>query len=165
MGPCRPDDHDGIEKSFVCGSGDGAARVIQKTISPSKRLALAWRDTGAPPTEQPGEDDPDIELLILRIKDGAILWKDKGAYWDTGDTHINNVFEKATWSPDSRLLIETFDSRYSSDAMNAFAFGANDAVTGPFDLRKGLDGAVRARRCGASRTPTLMISSSRSISR
>lgn len=148
MGPCRPDDREGIDKSLVCGSGDGAARVIQDTVSPSKRLALAWRNTGAPPTVQPGEDDPDIELLIVRLKDGAILWKDKGTYWDTGDTHINNIFEKATWSPDSRLLVETFDSRFSSDAVNAFAIGANDAVIGPFDALKGLDGAVRAQMQG-----------------
>ena len=39
MGPCKPDKHDGL----ICGSGDGAARVIDDTTSPSKQLALAWR--------------------------------------------------------------------------------------------------------------------------
>ncbi len=145
IGPCKPEDREDMEKSFVCGSGDGAARIIQKTISPSKRLALAWRNTGAPPTVVPEENDPDIELVIVRLKDGAILWKADGAYWDTGDTHINNVFEEATWSPDSRLLIETSDSRYSSDAVNLFAIGSDDAVTGPFDLLKVLAPAVRAQ--------------------
>ncbi len=73
--------------------------MIQSTTSPSKRLALAWRNTSAPPTEVPEENDPKIELLIVRLKAGATLWKADGAYWDTGDTHVNNVFEKATWSP------------------------------------------------------------------
>ncbi len=90
----------------------------------SKRLALAWRNTSAPPTVMPEQNDPNIKLLIVRLKDGATLWKADGAYWDTGDTHISNIFEVATWSPDSHLLIETYDSRYSSDAMNVFALGA-----------------------------------------
>ena len=46
MGPCQPDSHE----SFICGSGNGAARVIGDTVSPSKRLALAWRGTKTPPT-------------------------------------------------------------------------------------------------------------------
>ncbi len=145
MGPCRPEAREDIDKSLVCGSGDGAARVIRNTISPSKRLALAWRNSGAPPTVVPEENDPNLELVIVRLKDGVTLWKADGAYWDTGDTHINNIFEVATWSPDSRLLIETYDSRYSSDAVNLFAIGDNDVVTGPFDLLKVLGLAVRAQ--------------------
>ncbi len=148
MGPCQPETRDDFDKSLVCGSGDGAARVIRKTISPSKRLALAWRNTEAPPTVVPEDNDPNIELLIVRLKDGATLWKADGAFWDTGDTHINNVFEVATWSPDSRLLIETYDSRYSSDAVNVFALGANDVVTGPFDVLTALKIAVQAQMTG-----------------
>jgi hypothetical protein len=140
MGPCKPDDHDGL----TCGSGVGAARVIDKTISPSKRLALAWRATGAPPTEHPDDNASNLELIIVRINNGAILWKAKGVYWDTGDTHINNIFEEAIWSPDARLLIETFKSRYASDAVKVYAIGQDDTVMGPFDLFKVLDPAIRA---------------------
>jgi hypothetical protein len=57
---------------LTCGQGDGAARVIDKTMSPSKRLALAWRSMDHPPTE-PAEDYDDLELLLIRLKDGAVL--------------------------------------------------------------------------------------------
>jgi hypothetical protein len=50
-GPCKPDQFYGL----TCGDGPGAARVIDRTISPSKRLAFAWREPGKSPTE-----DPDI---------------------------------------------------------------------------------------------------------
>src|SRR5262249_37829369 len=52
LGACAPDAHEGL----TCGTGDGAARVIADTVSPSERLALAWRSPGGPPTEQPDED-------------------------------------------------------------------------------------------------------------
>jgi hypothetical protein len=142
MGACQPDDHAGIAQSLICGSGNGAARVIRNTVSPLQRLALAWRTAG-PPTEVP-DGDPKLELLIVRLKDGAILHKSKGVYWDTGDTHIDNIFERATWSPDARLLIETLDSRYASDAVSVYAVAQDDTVAGPFDLLKLIEPAIRA---------------------
>ena len=138
MGPCRPDDHE----SFICGSGNGAARVIQGTLSPSKRLALAWRSPDGPPTEQP---DDDTEILVVRLADGAILAKTKGSYWDTGESHVNRLEELAAWSPNSRFLIRSFNSRFSTDNIDLYAFGANDEVTGPFDLLKAIEPAVTAR--------------------
>jgi hypothetical protein len=57
MGPCVPDEHQGL----VCGSGDGAARVIEETLSPSKRFALAWRTPDGTPDDQPDSDK--IELV------------------------------------------------------------------------------------------------------
>ena len=77
MGPCRPADFD-----LICGSGDGAARTIIKTISPSKHLTFAWRLANRPPTDRPEENDPNLENLIVRIADGAVLAKSRGAYWD-----------------------------------------------------------------------------------
>src|SRR6202042_2599135 len=77
MGPCRPATFD-----LICGSGDGAARVIVKTISPSKRLAFAWRLADRPPTDRPAEGDPNLENLIIRIADGAVLARSHGSYWD-----------------------------------------------------------------------------------
>lgn len=70
MGPCRPADFD-----LICESGDCAARTIIKAISPSKRLAFAWRLANRPPTERPEENDPNLENLIVRIADGAVLAK------------------------------------------------------------------------------------------
>lgn len=136
MGPCRPDDHE----SFICGSGAGAARVIADTLSPSKRLALAWRSLAGPPTEEPS-DDP--QILVVRLADGAILAASKGMYWNTGEARANRLDETATWSPDSRLLIRSFSSRFSTDNVDIYAFGRNDEVTGPFDLLKVMDSALR----------------------
>lgn len=76
MGPCTPDDRGGL----TCGNGEGAARVIPKTRSPSSRLALAWRLKSSAPGYQLHEGNPDLESLIVRIEDGAILAKSRGTY-------------------------------------------------------------------------------------
>jgi hypothetical protein len=138
LGPCRPDAHDGL----TCGTGDGAARVLADTTSPSRRLALAWRTPGGPPTEEPDTDD--LELLLIRLADGAILSKQKGAVWDTGEAHSNRQSEKATWSPDSRLMVETYETRFSTDGLTAYALGADDKAS-TLDLIKIMEPAVRAQ--------------------
>ena len=160
MGPCQPDKFGGL----TCGSGVGAARVIEDTLSPSKRLALAWRSTKGPPTEEPG-DDP--EILVVRIADGAILAASKGMYWNTGEMRANRLEEIATWSPNSRLLIRSFNSRFSTDNVDLYAFGANDEATGPFDLLKVIDPAVRTslrRRVKDEQTYVFSISSDPAMS-
>jgi hypothetical protein len=139
LGPCRPVSHHGL----ICGQGDGAARVIEKTVSPSKRLALAWRSTNYPPTKS-AEDDDSLELLLIRLKDGAVLSRRKTDYWDTGDTHVNRLYETATWSPDSRWMINTTEERYNTSTVDLYAFGDADRPTGPFDLLKIMESAARA---------------------
>jgi hypothetical protein len=140
VGPCRTDSHHGL----TCGQGDGAARVIEKTMSPSKRLALAWRSIDHPPTES-AEGDDNLELLLIRLKDGAVLSRRMTDYWDTGETHVNRLYETATWSPDSRWMINTTQERYSTPTVDLYAFGDADTPTGPFDLRKIMEDAARAQ--------------------
>jgi len=65
-------------------------------------------------------------------------------YWNTGEARANRLQELATWSPNSRLLIRSFNSRFSTDNVDLYSFGANDEATGPFDLLKVIDTAVRA---------------------
>ena len=139
LGACAPDAHEGL----ICGTGDGAARVIADTLSPSKRLALAWRTPGGPPTEQPDDDDA-IELLLIRLSDGAIFSRQKGEYWSTGETHSNRKQEKAAWSRDSRLMVETFDTRFSTDGVTVYAIGPDDKAS-TLDLLKIMEPAVRAQ--------------------
>jgi hypothetical protein len=141
MGPCKQDEK---REVLICGSGNGAAIVIRNTLSPSKRLALAWRTPDATPTEQP--DDDKIELLVLRVADGTILSRGKTEYWDAGEGygHVNRLEELAYWSPNSRLMIRSFNNRYSTDIVELYAFGGDDAVSGPLDFRKILDAAARA---------------------
>ena len=144
MGPCRPNDLG----NFFCGEGDGAARIIPKTTSPSYRLALAWRLNNRPATYQPNEADPDLESLIVRIEDGAILAKSRGVYWNTGDRYAKQQYLSAAWSPDSRLLVRTAGTRDAPDSAELFAFAEDDGIIGPFDLVKVLDPAVRAATKG-----------------
>jgi hypothetical protein len=139
MGPCRPDN-----QGFVtCGAGDGAARAIAKTISPSKRLAFAWRLTNRPPTSTPDENDPDLENLIVRIRDGAVLAKSRGSYWDLG-TKIAKAYIFTVWSPDSRLLIKV-EQRAERSSAELFSFAEDDAGIGPFELVSVIGLAVRAK--------------------
>jgi hypothetical protein len=144
MGPCIPDDRG----SLTCGNGVGSARVIPKTTSPSNRLALAWRLTSSAPGYQLHEDNPDLESLIVRIADGAILAKSPGTYWDMGDRYAKAQYLTAAWSSDSRLLIRMAGKGNAPHSAELFAFAQDDSIAGPFDLVKVLDPAVRAEMKG-----------------
>jgi hypothetical protein len=144
MGPCIPDDRG----SLTCGNGVSSARVIPKTNSPSNRLALAWRLTSSAPGYQLHEDNPDLESLIVRIADGAVLAKSRGTYWDMGDRYAKAQYLTAAWSPDSRLLIRMAGKGDAPHSAELFAFAQDDSITGPFDLVKVLDPAVRAEMKG-----------------
>lgn len=128
MGPCRPDDQ-GI---VTCGSGDGAAQVIYKTMSPSKRLAFAWRLTDRPPTAKPNENDPHLENFVVRIDDGTILARSRGSYWDLGNK-IARAFLFTAWSPNSHLMFKV-EQRSESAVAELYSFTENDTALGPFDL-------------------------------
>jgi hypothetical protein len=143
MGPCRPDGHE----SLICGTGDGAARVVEETVSPSKRLALAWRSTSHPPTERPSLYDPkDLEDLVVRLGDGAILARHEGEYWSIPDGgHANRLTEQAVWSPDSRLMIATLEERFDTSMVDLYGFDAHDKLTGPFNLLGIMEPALRSR--------------------
>ena len=140
MGPCSEMSQD----NFYCGEGVGAARTIPKTISPSHRLALAWRLTNRPPTVKPYEGDPDLESLIVRISDGAVLVKSHGVYWDLGDRYAPHRYVGAAWSPDSHFLVRTLGARDVSDSADLFAFAGESGVTGPFNLITTIERAARA---------------------
>jgi hypothetical protein len=58
---------------------------------------------------------------------------------------VNRLYETATWSPDSRWMINTTRERYNSSAVDLYALGDADTVTGPFDLLKILEAAARAQ--------------------
>src|SRR5215475_14483732 len=86
-GPCQPDKDGGL----TCGSGPGAARVVEGTMSPSKRFAFAWRAPGSSPADDP---DPDkVENLLIRIADGAVLWSARGRYWQAAGSRSNHIDE------------------------------------------------------------------------
>jgi hypothetical protein len=144
IGPCVPDGTEGFgNNGLICGSGAGAARVIDGTISPDGAKALAWRVEGAAPTEQPDERDT-IDLLVLRLKDGRILFKATTGYWDTGTKgRANRIHEYAVWSADSRWLIENYDTRFDTEALHGFAFDAQGGPSHEVDLLPLVDRALR----------------------
>jgi hypothetical protein len=135
MGPCRP------ERGWItCGNGDGAARIVEKTISPSGRLAFAWRLTDRPPSETPAEIDPKLENLIVRIEDGAVVTKSHSLYWDLG-SKIAKAFLFTAWSSDSRLLIKV-EQRGANASAELFSFDQNDRALGPVELVGAIKPAV-----------------------
>jgi hypothetical protein len=143
MGPCVPDRFDGL----VCGSGTGAARVVAGSVSPDKRFAFAWRD---PEGEIESEPSDDLELLLVRLKDGAVLATRTTEYWATGEMHANRRYEDIVWSPDSRLAVRAFQTRYASAAFEFFAL--RDGKVQAIDLKKSVEPALRARLSAGERT-------------
>jgi hypothetical protein len=136
LGPCRPDQNGGQ----ICGEGPGAARIIDGTISPSRRLAFAWRSPNRPPTEDAEEGE--VESLLIRLSDGAALWRTEGLYWNTGTMHANKYNEDAAWSPNSRFAVVTTDVRWWTHTLRLFAIGANDEIL-VLDLKAVIEPVVR----------------------
>ncbi|MGB8549165.1 MAG: hypothetical protein WCD82_13355, partial [Xanthobacteraceae bacterium] len=142
-GPCVSDQA-GV---MTCGQGPGAARVVDGTTSPSKRLAFAWRAPGRSPTEPPDETGDSwftVESLLIRLSDGTVLSSAKGMYWRTDDSRANHMTEEVASSPNSRLAIEEQDSKWSTDILRLYAIQADDKVL-VLDLQKIIEPAVRKR--------------------
>ena len=135
-GPCKPDSFGGL----TCGEGVGAARVIEKTTSPSKIHAFAWRSTKTPPTEQP--DDAGLENVLIRLSDGAIVATLGGDYWDTGTVHVNRTTQHAAWSPASRFVVEIVDFRWMTMVLRIYALGPDGAVK-TLDVKDAMEAAAR----------------------
>jgi hypothetical protein len=141
IGPCQPDKDGGL----TCGSGLGAARVVEGTMSPSKRFAFAWRDPGRSPADDP---DPDkVENLLIKISDGAILWSARGRYWQAPGSRSNHIDEGAVWSPNSRFAVEATDSKWSTDELRFFSIAEDDKIL-VLDLRAIIETAVRKQLRG-----------------
>jgi hypothetical protein len=131
IGPCRPDTFKGL----TCGSGSGAARVIEKTLSPDKTLAFAWRNPKGEPTDQPDPDDA-LDLLLLRLSDGAVLARSATEHWATGEAHANRRDEYAIWSPDGRFVLRIAERRFDTGALDLFVLAADGKSAASVDLKK-----------------------------
>jgi hypothetical protein len=140
LGPCKAD----AQQMPLCGSGKGAARVVHDTTSPDKKFALAWRHPDMDPAAVT-EDDIDLELLLIRLADGAVLAKTDTEYFRNPGQNANRRDEYAIWSPDSRMVIRQYDIRFGTDVYKLYRIGADGALTGEIDLDKMIEDAVYAR--------------------
>ena len=138
MGPCKLD----ANEELTCGSGVGAARVIDDTQSPNKRLAFAWSLPDADPDALPDEDDK-IDLLLVRLADGVILGKSFTGFWANGHGRSNNKLEEITWSRNGRLVARIYQTQFKTDTFELYALGAKDEFVGILDLYKIVEPAVR----------------------
>lgn len=116
---------------LVCGAGKSAARVFANTTSPSKSYAFAWRTAQGLPS---GRDAPSgVENVLIRVSDGAVLATLGGTHWETGEIRANRSELMATWSPDSRAVVEVANGRWDTDS---FAYYRIDGATAAkLDLR------------------------------
>src|SRR5450631_3062061 len=143
MGPCRLD----ANEELTCGAGVGAARVIDDTQSPNKKLAFAWSLPNADPDAQPDEDDK-IDLLLVRLADGLMLGKSYTGFWANGHGRSEHKLEEITWSRNGRLAARVFQTRFETDTFELYAVGAKDRKSTRLNLRKIVEPAVREQMTG-----------------
>lgn len=110
-------------------------------MSPSKQIAFAWREPGKAPTEEP--DTYQVESVLLWLHDGTALAISPGDYWDTGTEHANRYGFHAIWSPNSRLVIELLDFRWSTETLRLYALGEHGKPVLSLDLKPIIELAVR----------------------
>ncbi|GLH75127.1 hypothetical protein SSBR45G_00350 [Bradyrhizobium sp. SSBR45G] len=135
---CAPDQH----QSFLCGDGKDAIRVFPQTISPSAKFGFGWRTSAGLPAGQV-EPAADVENVLVRLTDGAVVGRLGGSYWDSGEMRANRYDLIAAWSPDSRAVVEVANSRWDTESFRFYAIGDADSVT--LDLHELVERAVRAQ--------------------
>jgi hypothetical protein len=133
--PCRPARSGGAQAGLVCGTGKYAAHVIANTVSPSGRIALAWRAYKEPPGVSPDADKDIAESLFVRLRDGAILGSSSVLCRDPANTHGNRFFLVAAWSANSRFTVAVFDKPGPPQIDVYTLRQRDDALTGPIDLQ------------------------------
>ena len=147
LGPCKAD----AQETPLCGSGKGAARVVHDTISPDKKFALAWRHPDMDPGDVTRDDAGDLEILLIRLADGAVLAKADTEYFRHPGQIANRRGEYAIWSPDSRMVIRMYDPRFGTDVFTLYRIGADGRLHGRNRPRKN-DRGRRVRAAEDNRT-------------
>jgi len=131
-------------KDLVCGDGRDAVRVLPNTTSPSKQLAFGWRMKGGQRMPVNGPDrEEDVENVLVRLSDGAVLAKLGGHHWTLGERHANQLDTIVTWSADERAVVETQSGRWSTEAQTYAAIASDKVST--LDLLALFEPKIRAR--------------------
>lgn len=129
--------------AIVCGAGSDAMRVLSDTASPDLRFAVAWRDRNHSGSAEPDVDD--VDNVLVRLRDGAVLLTLGGNHWETGELRANRRDEIAVWSKDGRWMVEIANDRWDTFSLRAVALG-DDAVIGNADLLPLIEKETRALR-------------------
>ena len=144
VGPCKAD----TPEMMLCGTGIGAARTIPDTLSPDKTIAFAWH---APQSEPDVVEDFENEWLLIRVADGVVLTRAPTDFFQTPKLRANRRHETAIWSPDSRMVVRQYDTRYDTEAFTLYRIDGKGGLAGETDLLKLVEPAVRARAKGRGR--------------
>jgi hypothetical protein len=84
-----------------------------------------------------------VESVLLWLHDGTALVISPGDYWDTGTVRANRYDFHAIWSPNSRLVIELLDFRWSTEALHLYSLGEHGRPVLSLDLKPIMELAVR----------------------
>lgn len=82
---------------------------------------------------------------MLRVGSGEVLHTSPGLYWSTGQTRANRIEQFANWSKDRRLMIESGHTRFDTESLTLFAFGADGTLEGSVDLLQPVRDALVAQ--------------------
>jgi hypothetical protein len=93
----------------------------------------------------------DNEFLLVRLADGAVLAKAPTDYFRNAKAHANRRDEAASWSPDSRMVVRQYDTRYDTEALTLYRIGADGNLAGATDLLKIASPTVRSKLNGLGR--------------
>ena len=152
--PCAPDEIG----TTACKTDKTEYRVIRGTFSPGKTYGIAWDTDGrtrydyqmingnGPYGRYAGDD---TATFLVRLTDSQMLRK-LGAMHRGDAQRYNHQTLEANWSPDETWLIETSQSKWSTDSAGVYRLGPDVASTS-FDLmpvcldaeRRGLKSAGR----------------------
>jgi hypothetical protein len=105
------------------------------------------------PNDVTRDDDDGLELLLIRLADGAVLAKADTLYFRNPGVTRNRRWEYAIWSPDSRMVIRMYDPRFGTDVFTLYRIGADGTLTGELALDKMIEQAVFARLKAIGRNP------------
>lgn len=129
--------------AIVCGEGNAQMRILSGTASPDLRFGIGWRERNNGASEEP--DPEDVENLLVRLSDGAVLLTLGGNNWETAKLRANRRDEIAVWSKQARFLVEIANDRWDTFALRAVALDG-DKVAGSADLLPMLEKKTRALR-------------------
>lgn len=127
----------------ICRSDVGEHRVIDGSVSPDGRHAFAWTFASRVPADKrsvetwgderqwAAEGPGVVENAIVRLADGAILRKTRGAHF--GDDRLyNHTQHSILWSPRGNHVLELHQRKWDTPVADAWRIDSDGRLVGPF---------------------------------